>query len=669
MLGQPVGLRLDSVSRVFKAGEVRVRAVDDVSFEIAPGEYVAVMGPSGCGKTTLLSLLGGLDKPTSGHVYAAGSALDQLTESELADYRLQRAGTVFQTFNLVPTLSAEDNVALPLALAGVDDPERRRRARLLLSVLGLEGRESFKPTRLSGGEQQRVAIARALANRPGVILADEPTGNLDSKQGEQVLDVIQDLHRQGATVVLVTHDPAVAARADRVVYLQDGHLARTVRSRRRTARAPEPLDPPTRLSRWDAIRLGLSNVSRRPMRSVLTAGGVGMGIGVMALILALAVGVQSEAAAAGNGRMQQVLIGTDPTQKQPRVLDQGSVTALRHLPHVRGVWGQVAIQGGMVVKGAKPADQPPPPAVMASLPPKSEWSGNPAGTLLSGRLPARDGAPEIVLSNLQAARLGIQPANAVGQKVDFTATFSQVPGPGVTPEKVDQPSVQTLTIVGVSREDPLGGAMAGGWVPYDIATAYWSKLADANAWKGPEFQLLVARADDNVHVDFVRDQSRLLGFGAQSQDDALRAEQEHLVYLEVALAGLALVALVVAFVGIVNTMYTAVLERTTEVGVLKAIGARSGDIRVLFTAEAALIGAMAGLVGVIIAVLLARLGNAGIARLAQARGAGLHVTLFQPMGWILGLAIALAVILSALSGLLPASRAARLEAVQALRHE
>src|SRR5260370_1329600 len=184
LLGQAIGLRLDSVTREFDTGEMKVAALRDVSLEIGPGEFVAGIGPSGWGKTTLLSMMGGLDQPTTGQVYASGMALDQLSDDALADYRLQRVSTIFQTFNLVPGMSAEENVILPLTLAGVEPEERRSRARRLLALVGLEARSRLRAGRLSGGEQQKVAVARALANRPGLVLADEPTGSLDSVSAE-----------------------------------------------------------------------------------------------------------------------------------------------------------------------------------------------------------------------------------------------------------------------------------------------------------------------------------------------------------------------------------------------------------------------------------------------------------------------------------------------------
>jgi putative ABC transport system ATP-binding protein len=287
ILSQPVGLRTDGLSRVYRSGAISVAALEEVTLEIAPGEFVAITGPSGCGKSTLLHLLGGLDRPTAGRVFAAGTALDQLSPSELDDYRLQRVGTIFQFFNLVPTLTAEDNVGLPMALAGVPAMARQRRARWLLGVVGLDHRVRFVPRQLAGGEQQRVAIARALSNRPGLILADEPTGNLDSASGEQVLAILRELNRRGATVILVTHDPEVARRANRVIRLRDGRVVSDSGSERQTARAPLAAETATRFRARDALRMGLQEAGRRPLRTGLTAAGAVLGIALASLILSL----------------------------------------------------------------------------------------------------------------------------------------------------------------------------------------------------------------------------------------------------------------------------------------------------------------------------------------------------------------------------------------------
>ena len=215
-------LQAEGLRKTFGA----VQAVRDVSLCIAPGESVAVMGRSGSGKSTLVNLLAGLERPTSGRILYSGRDITGLDEDALALWRRDNVGLVFQSFHLIPTLSALENVAFPLYPARIATAERRRRAAERLAQVGLADRAAHRPSRLSGGEQQRVAIARALVNNPGLILADEPTGNLDIATGEEVLALVQRLRGEtGAALLVITHDEKVAARADRIVQMRDGRLA------------------------------------------------------------------------------------------------------------------------------------------------------------------------------------------------------------------------------------------------------------------------------------------------------------------------------------------------------------------------------------------------------------------------------------------------------------
>jgi macrolide transport system ATP-binding/permease protein len=661
LLGQAVGLRLDAVTRVYGMGQVKVHALQGVSLEIAPGEFVAVLGPSGCGKSTLLGLLGGLDRPTSGHVYAAGEALDQVGEQRLADYRLQRVGTVFQTFNLVAALPAEDNVALPLALAGVPTAERRERARRLLQLVGLDGRHRFSPSRLSGGEQQRTALARALANRPGVVLADEPTGNLDSAAGEKVLALLEDLNRRGATVVLVTHDPNIAKRAGRVIKMRDGRIV-AARPGGRTPRAPLSLDPPTRLKSVDALWLGLRSIGRRPLRTSLTSAGVAIGIGVMSLILSLAAGLQG--AAVQSPQVQDQLEQVQVTSGGPqRPLDTAAVAALARLPHVRAAWGQIVLEGTLTAPGASATSGP--TSVLASLPPVRHPDRD--AQLVSGRLPRSDEGSEVVLSMSEASRLGLSPRSALGHSVEFRGAFNGLAVGGAAAAAAQPPL--DLKVVGVSRSSPIAGDFEGGSIPYGTALRYWSALATANGWKSDPFRGATLLADSTTSVSGVRDEARAAGYPAETLQAQVQGVQQLLDNMALALLGLAAIALVLAGLGIVNTMYTSVLERTREIGVMKALGARARDIRLIFIAEAAVIGATGGVAGVALAAAVGRFGNQVLSGVNHREGSALDLHLFQVTPWIAVAGFALAILLSLLSGLLPAIRAAIQDPASALRYE
>ncbi|RLG48396.1 MAG: macrolide ABC transporter ATP-binding protein [Thermoproteota archaeon] len=223
--GSPV-VELRNVSKVYTLGSVEVRALDHVSLKVMPGEFISVVGPSGSGKSTLLSVIGCLAKPTSGRVLIDGVDVTELSEAELSDIRCLKIGFIFQFFNLIPTLTALENVELPMIFAGkLSEWEMRDRALELLDLVGLVDRANHRPSELSGGQQQRVAIARALANDPALVLADEPTGNLDSKTGSEVISLMEELNREtGKTFIIVTHDTNVAKRTRKMLYMVDGRL-------------------------------------------------------------------------------------------------------------------------------------------------------------------------------------------------------------------------------------------------------------------------------------------------------------------------------------------------------------------------------------------------------------------------------------------------------------
>jgi len=227
-------VKLENVQKVYRLGKVNVPALKGINLEIKKGERLAIIGPSGCGKSTLLNLVGCLDRPTEGKVFIDGEDISKLDDNELAVIRREKIGFVFQFFFLIPTLTALRNVMLPMVFSGISKNEQERRARKFLEIVGLKERLDHRPSELSGGERQRTAIARAMANSPEIILADEPTGNLDSKSGKDIIGTLLRLNKkEGVTLIIVTHDPYIASNAQRIIYLKDGEIIKERKRKKR----------------------------------------------------------------------------------------------------------------------------------------------------------------------------------------------------------------------------------------------------------------------------------------------------------------------------------------------------------------------------------------------------------------------------------------------------
>jgi macrolide transport system ATP-binding/permease protein len=672
LLGEPVGIEMDNVVRVHRMGEVAVTALRGVSLKVAPGEFVAIMGPSGCGKSTLLSLIGGLDRPTQGKIIAGGRELDTMRDRQLADYRLQHVGTIFQSFNLIPTLTALDNVSLPMTLGGIPTAQRRERSRRLLEKVGLKDRINFRPTRLSGGEQQRVSVARALANRPGLILADEPTGNLDEEAGQGVLDLIKEMHGLGATVVMVSHDPDVAAIADRIVRMRNGNIVEDPGTSKPVDTTPATKSQVKRLSWVDTARMGGRSVVRRKLRTTLSSAGVAIGIAAMAIIVSFSTGVQDSLtnAFAITGQLDQVSIGSgsfglaDPSKLKP--LNRAALSQLAALPHVKDAYGSVEMEGTLASGSTTLTN-----VYLTSGSPLSETAKALEKFLAAGRFPSSDTANEVLISADAANKVGYSPQKALGQKVTFSGLFPGIFIPGTGQQAASVTIPIDLTVVGVlTNASNIGGGTAifiG--APYQTTVSYWESMAKANQWTADEFTNITLVSDSSGTVDAVAKEATKLGYQATTTSDILKGFGQFITILEIGLSGLAAIALIVACLGIANTMYTAVLERTREIGIMKALGARSADVRGMFMAEAAMIGLIGGAVGLLIAGLVSVIGNVVVNNIAQAQGIPLDLSVFRLTWWLVLGALVLASAFSAFSGFFPALRASRLDPVAALRYE
>jgi ABC-type lipoprotein export system ATPase subunit/ABC-type lipoprotein release transport system permease subunit len=665
-------IEITNLERCFMRGETAVYALHGIDLTIAAGEFVALVGPSGSGKSTLLNLLGGLDHPTHGELWLDGLPLHQATDKQRTQHRRERIGFIFQSFNLLPKLTAVENVAIPLMLSGVGKTERESQAAALLEQVGLAHRLHHYPTELSGGEQQRVAIARALIHKPALILADEPTGNLDSQTGAEVMALLQKLNaEQGITLILVTHDDEVAAFANRIVKLRDGRIADIIESPHATLPAAPP--PPRTSNPGKGLRLGdivqnaTRNLRRRPVRNILTAGGVVIGIITLVAMVSFGVGVQKEVQRNFETiGLENIFVSPqyaetadefdpfappDPLQPiTPELAQQiaqmdgvQQITPILNLP--RGITLQLLVDDQTA-------------EVRTSQGGEGRFSFGDTNVILAGESVLEGETAGIVLIPALADSLladGQSYEDLVG-----TAVALQVELPRGESEQFP------TTIVGV--RDGLGSRTIDMGLAERVAiSTWWYGQPDLLDTEG--YDQLIVRANNLAAVPGVITQIEELNLAPQSFDAILDAANQVLSLLQALLGSVGALALLVAALGVANTMMMAIYERTREIGVLKALGAARGEIRLLFTVEAGLIGLIGGFVGLILGSLLGRLVDYVAHRYLINEGVTGIGTLSIIPPWLALGALAFAALIGILAGLYPAARAARLDPVTALRHE
>jgi len=611
-----------------------------------------------------------------------GLSLQDATETDLTAHRRHNVGFIFQSFNLLPTLTALENVALPLMLSGVPLKERHARAADLLKRVGLEHRLDHRPTEMSGGEQQRAAIARALVNGPQLILADEPTGNLDSSTGNEVMQLLRNLNTEsGVTLIVVTHDLEVAAYADRIVHLRDGEVDRIEVSKNTPVKKSQPEDNKRSklalsggLSLRDLMRTAWDNLRRRPVRNILTASGVLIGIVTLVAMVSFGVGVQNEVnrnfEALG---LENVFISpTFPEQtdafdpfgvskpKQP--ITPETVAVLRDLPEVQTVTPVLNLPYNMEVSLFY-ADKALPIRLSGGF---GNGPGGPGGPgmptppeMLAGAALGEGDTQGVTLIEGLADQLlegtGLVYEDLVNQPVTLTVRLPR----GETKEFTSQ-------IVGVESGRGSNTIELGLAERIEIK-AWWYGRPDTLEADG--FDMLIVRAVDQLSVPAVVDTAESMSLQAQSLGTILELANRVLAIMQALLGSVGALALLVATLGVANTMMMAIYERTREIGVLKALGATSREVRYMFTADAVLLGIIGGFVGVIFGTLLGRLVDwLGHLYLESEGVIGIGQMSIVPPWLAIG-ALVFAGFIGVLGGLYPAARAARLDPVVALKHE
>lgn len=692
---QPV-IKTENVTRVYRVGEIDVHALRGVSLLIESGEFVAIMGSSGSGKSTLMSILGCLDRPTSGRYFFEGVDVSGLSEPELARLRSERLGFVFQSYNLLARTSALENTALPLFYAAsgpAGDTQRLERARAALRLLGLADRERNTPGQLSGGQQQRVALARALINNPRVLLADEPTGNLDSKTSHEIMETLQSLNRErSVTIVVVTHEADIAAYADRTITMRDGQIIsdqRRVSPRQQPVTQPPASAPETSTMRdrsgfWAFLTMivaaALQALARNKMRSALTM--LGVFVGVAALIAMVAVGQGANDAV----RKQIESLGTNLLVVVPGATSLGGLRggagsastltvadaqALRREAPAAGSVSYLIRQTGQAqyadrnwtttIQGVSP-----------NYPPITNWS------ILEGRGISEDddsGAALVaVIGQTVAKQLFPADESPIGALIKVKGVPLRVIGTlapkGQTAFGADQDDLVMIPfstaerkVLGVAapsqQQVPINWPYPPPENPYGLQrrmTGYVNQIF-VQAVASTEIPDAISQVTNilarrhRIHPGEVNDfQIRNLSQIAETAEGSSRI-------MALLLAAVASISLLVGGIGIMNILLVSVTERTREIGLRMAIGARRLHVLLQFLAESVLLSVTGGIAGILAGIAFSKI-----------------ISVFT--GWSTPIASAAIVggfVFSAAVGIFfgyyPARKAAHLDPIEALRYE
>ncbi|MDN0109153.1 MacB family efflux pump subunit [Yersinia mollaretii] len=654
-------LQLDNVSRWFISGEERVRVLKNINLTIYSGEMVAIVGASGSGKSTLMNILGCLDKPSSGEYLVAGRIPQHLDSDTLAELRREHFGFIFQRYHLLNDLSARENVEIPAIYAGIDREERRQRASTLLSRLGLADRLEYRPSQLSGGQQQRVSIARALMNGGEVILADEPTGALDTHSGNEVLSILKELHRQGHTVVIVTHDMSIAEHAQRIIELRDGEVIadraqqQTVPQEQQlpisTAEIAPQTAPKAVLSPWkaqrdrlrEAFKMATLAMAAQRLRTLLTMLGIIIGIASVVSVVAL-----------GKGSQQQVLaninaMGTSTLEIFPGK-DFGDMRSAA-IQTLRATDADALAKQGYIHSVT--------PAVSTST---TLRYGNKS---VSGTV------------------------NGVGEQYFMVRGYSIAQGIAFTRASVDglmQEAVideNTRDKLFPNGENPLGKVVLLGSLPCRVIGVAAKKQSgfgsdeNLNVWipyttamsrmLGQSYlRSITVRVNDDIDLaNAEQGVTKLLAQRHGKQDffvmntDSIRQTIEKTTSTMTLLVSMiAVISLVVGGIGVMNIMLVSVAERTKEIGVRMAVGARASDIMQQFLIEAVLVCLLGGCIGVVLSLGIGLLFSQFSSSFSMVYSATSIITAFICSSLI-----------GVIFGLFPAKKAAEMDPIRALERE
>ncbi|MEQ8186496.1 MAG: ABC transporter permease [Candidatus Eremiobacterota bacterium] len=671
-------IQLKDIYKTYKMGGTEVHACAGINLNIYKGEFIVIMGPSGSGKSTMMNIIGCLDRPTSGSYNLDGKEVSLLSDDELAVVRNQKIGFIFQKFHLLAGSSSGENVELPMIYAGVNSRERRHMSVESLTKVGLGDRINHNPNELSGGQMQRVAIARSLVNRPAILLADEPTGNLDSKSGAEIMALFQELHSQGRTVVLITHNPEVARYGTRVVELKDGqiisdkHIHESERviltGENNGAKITGTVTIKGRMNFFQSFKVAWNALRVNKVRSLLTM--LGIIIGVAAVIVMTSIGEGTK-----YNVMQQIYsLGTNVIFVRPGTRDnviRGSIESESRRLTLKDA---EALEKGFILKGVAPQISRNAVARYRSNNLTATMIGTTTDYFYVRNFPLDKGryfsdeeltsrAPVCVIGSYVAEQLFEEGENPIGKLVKLSASSS------TTNNKTVLKGGLRLTVIGVLQSK---GKTFGEDNDRQVVVPMNTVLYRLFNTKYISVIYVEAPSAEQVQ-DTVNEVKRLLvplhnndpnNLNINSQEDILARASATTGALTFMLAGIAFVSLLVGGIGIMNIMLVSVTERTREIGLRKAIGARKNDILFQFLIEALVLGITGGIIGILLGLGLSNVYT----YIAASSALKMLSKTFISINSII-LSFSFSALVGIFFGLYPARKAASLDPIDALRYE
>lgn len=642
-------LEIKAINRWFGTGENRVQVLKDINLSIEKGDFVAIIGQSGSGKSTLMNIIGCLDVPSSGSYKIDGVETAAMTADEQAALRRRSFGFIFQRYNLLGTLTARENVALPAVYAGMEYDERMKRADELLAQLGLAGKEENRPSELSGGQQQRVSIARALMNGGEIILADEPTGALDTGSGKNVMEILHKLHDAGHTIVMVTHDPTIAANANRVIEISDGRIIAD--HSKNTDIPPSKIESIEEHNSWHFYRdqffesflMSIQAIMAHKMRSFLTMLGIIIGIASVVSVVAL-----------GRGSQEKILeninaMGTNTVSVYPgygygdrrssriKTLTVGDAEVLKQQDYVDSVTPGVSTSGTLTYDNQ---------SLSAQLYGVGDQYFDVRGIKLAfGRLFNEDDVTQnsqvVVIDDNTKNKLFADGTNPLGKVILFNK--------------------RPLRIIGVTEPNNNGFSDSDSLQLFTPYTTLMNRISGSKY-----ITSVTVKVKDNVNsqtaekgiIELLKVRHGTEDFFTRNSDTIKQTIESTTGTMTLLISSIALISLVVGGIGVMNIMLVSVTERVKEIGIRMAIGARQHNILEQFLIEAVLICLIGGLVGVLFSFAISMLFNLLATDFAMS---------FSTISIVM--AVLCSSVIGVLFGFMPAKRASQLNPIDALSRD